>query len=123
MDLRRVCLAGVEALLEELTQLLPRREHVLVTRAARRQLDDPDVVVAHPVAAGIGCSLVERDEPGAATEAHSGGIPDLAPVGNRTADGASAKRPRPPAWVGGLKGRTPPGSRVLREIPKCMLRS
>ena len=52
-------LACVEPLLEEDAELLAGREHILVTRAARRQLHDPHVVVPDAVAAGVRGSFVQ----------------------------------------------------------------
>ena len=56
-----VGLAGVDPLLEAPPDLLARREQV-VARAARRELDDADRLVAVAVAARIGGRLVERPQ-------------------------------------------------------------
>ena len=53
-------LARVEPQLEEGAEILAGREHVLVPRPTGRQLHDPDVVVAAPVAACVRRRFVER---------------------------------------------------------------
>ena len=115
--------AGVEALLEELPQLLAGRQHVLVPRPARRQLHDPDVVVAHAVTAGVRSGLVERCEPGAAAEAHERGILDVAVMGRQKRRRGLRKDPgRLLGWAR-LEGRdTARFPRPAREVRKEALR-
>src|SRR5712691_3141999 len=73
---RRLGLARVETVLEIAADVLPAREHGIVVDAPRRELDEPYVLVAVAMAAGVRCGLVEG--PQAVTLAlspHSSGTP------------------------------------------------
>jgi len=55
----RLRLSRVEPLLELLADRLAAREDLLVPHTARRQLHEPDVLVALAMAASVRCGLVE----------------------------------------------------------------